>query len=189
MTSTLCQTFQRLANETWEHIEAAEQVGMAWSEETNTEALLLELCRKHSNEVLVSAFTKRREASIGADWEWWFVGTSAYGMRVQAKRISLPKETFGHLRYRAKWSTQDQMTTLIRMVRLHHLTPAYCFYVASRAYPRDLKWPKVVSPPPSKPTGCLIGHAEYIRSIASNRLYDLAPGFDAMASARLLGYR
>jgi hypothetical protein len=34
----------------WEHIEAAERVGTRWSEETNTEALLLELCRQHPDE-------------------------------------------------------------------------------------------------------------------------------------------
>ena len=175
MTASICETYKRLADQTWERIEAAERVGMRWSEETNTETLLLQLRQRHPSQVLIAAFSKRREASVGADWEWWFVSqTGAYGMRVQAKRISLPKETFGYLRYTPRGHTNDQMTTLIGRARADHLAPAYCFYVASQTHRRDGVWPDVISPPPSQPSGCLVGHAEVIRAARSNRLDRLA---------------
>jgi len=175
MTAIMCATFQQLADTTWELIETAHQLGMRWSEESNTESLLLELRRRHPSEIFIAAFSKRREAKLGADWEWWFLGRGGvYGMRVQAKRISLPRETFGYLRYTPKGYTKDQMTTLIERARADRLTPAYCFYVASRRYTRGATWPAAVSPQPSRPSGCLIGHAQVVRNIRSNTLRRLA---------------
>jgi hypothetical protein len=95
-------------------------------------------------------------------------------MRVQAKRISLPRETFGYLRYTPKGCTKDQMTTLIEKARAEGLTPAYCFYVASRRYTRGATWVAAISPQPSQPSGCLIGHAQVVGNIRSNTLGGLA---------------
>lgn len=176
MTTSICQTFQTLGDETWDRIAAAHLAGMRWSEESNTEHLLLHLRLHHPKEVLIAAFSKAEESSNGADWEWWFTSSgAAYGMRVQAKRIRLPKETFGYLHYKPKGRNQDQMTTLIERARSDGLTPAYCFYVASRQLSRNPVWPANVSAQIQKPSGCLIGHAEQVRHARSNHLHSLTP--------------
>jgi hypothetical protein len=175
MAATICDTFQQLADTTWELIESAHQLGMRWSEESNTESLLLELRRRHPSQIFIQAFTKRREVKLGADWEWWFLGrTRVYGMRVQAKRISLPRETFGKLRYTPKGHRKDQMTTLIERAQHDGLTPTYCFYVASQRYTRGATWLAAISPQPSQPSGCLIGHAQVVQNVGSSTLRQLA---------------
>jgi hypothetical protein len=151
MRKILCEAFQDLADQTAKRIKAAHDSGMRWSEESNTEHLLLTLATRYPDQVAISAFTKRREAANGADWEWWFLGASgAYGMRVQAKRIALPNEIFSHLRRRAKGQSRDQMTALIAEAKREGLTPAYCFYTASRHSPVG---------------GCLIGHAQVVEQV------------------------
>ena len=161
MTTKLCQIFRELGSQTHQRIGAARVSGMRWSEESNTEHLLLTLSTQCPDQVTVRAFTKRREAEVGADWEWWFVGPrGAYGMRIQAKRIKLPSEVFSHLRYRPKGHVHDQMTSLIRAATVDNLTPAYCFYVASSAGPTS---------------GCLIGHAQVIERARSSSLKSLHP--------------
>jgi hypothetical protein len=164
MTTPLCKTFHSLAAATRRRIISADEVGLRWSEESNTEFLLLRLKIKHSSEVLIKAFNKREEGINGADWEWWFIGANAnFGMRVQAKRIQLETQTFGYLRYRRKGHKRDQMTVLIQGAASDNLTPVYCFYVASRRR----KWRRA--------SGCLIGHAQQIQLVQSNRLRDLYP--------------
>ena len=165
----ICKTFQNLATATRRRILSADELGLRWSEETNTEFLLLRLKIKHPTEVRIRAFKKHEEAINGADWEWWLVGGrgAAYGMRVQAKRIKLNTETFGYLRYRRKGQPHDQMTNLIRRARSDNLDPVYCFYVASCRQ----KWRRI-TPPLSC---CMIGHAQQVQSAQSNRLRDLHP--------------
>jgi Holliday junction resolvase len=53
-------------------------------EETITELLLLELKRRHENEIKIVPFNRRQEARNGADWAWSFEGKQWLGMRVQA---------------------------------------------------------------------------------------------------------
>ena len=178
MTHSLCRTFQRLGHETWDRIAAADLTGTPWSEESNTEHLLLELKSHHPTEILLTAFSKAQEASNGADWEWWFISSkAAHGMRVQAKRIKLPTEIFPYLNHKPKGQMQDQMTTFIQRARLDNLTPVYCFYVASRRLSRQhqYSWPAEITPPRMQPSGCLIGHAQEIRRTQSNSLRFLGP--------------
>jgi hypothetical protein len=159
MTGSLCEAFQALSGQTADRLIAAHKSGMRWSEETNTEHILLTLRAQFPSQVAVESFSRRREAVNGADWEWWFLGrTGAYGMRVQAKRIKLPNEIFTHLRHRPKGHSRDQMTSLIDEAVKDGMTPAYCFYVASKHLPVH---------------GCLIGHAQLIQQARSYRLREL----------------
>jgi hypothetical protein len=176
MTASLCQTFQDLAAETWQRIEFAFSAGLSWSEESNTEHLLLTLRSRHPHQVAIAAFSKRKEAFIGADWEWWFVGVSGgYGMRVQAKRIKLPTEIFSHLFHHPKGPPKDQITSLIHNAIAEGLTPAYCFYTVSRWNLPTYNWPSVIVPKPQPINGCLIGHAQIIQDLGRNELTALAP--------------
>ncbi|WP_316158696.1 MULTISPECIES: DUF6615 family protein [unclassified Bradyrhizobium] len=176
MTDDICRTFKELAEETWRRIFTADEVGLPWSEESNTENILLALRTRHPHEVAVASFSKRREAAIGADWEWWFVGrSSAYGMRVQAKRIKLSSEIFSHLHYHPKGHLHDQMTTLIMNAGKDGLLPVYCFYVASKRRSTESVWPSALKLNLQPISGCLIGHAQCIQGAGSNDLHILAP--------------
>jgi len=99
-------------------------------------------------------------------------------MRVQAKRISLPKETFRRLQtYKAARQPKRQIETLITSARADKLNPAYCLYVYSRRWPQIGPWPAfwVGSTAASSPLGCLVGHAGAIRAVGSDALSKLAP--------------
>jgi len=178
MSADLCRSFQELAVQTWSRLEQAEQTGLSWSEETNTETILLELMSRHPANVLVKSFTKHEEALNGADWEWWLGSPGHWlGMRVQAKRIQLAQEKFNKLqRYKPRKLGQLQIDSLINAAATDRLIPAYCLYVCSRRWPRVGFWP----PNPSlgfgrlSPSGCLIGHAQAIRAVRSDALSKLA---------------
>jgi hypothetical protein len=178
MNARLCGSFLELSSQTWDRLGAAWQTGLAWSEETNTESLLLALRQRHPNEVKIVAFSKRREAYIGADWEFWIGATGAWvGMRVQAKRISLPSLTFAGLqKYHTKKAPQTQIDTLITQSARDKLNPVYCLYTYL---------PPLPCPPDyffhcssglySSQYGCLIGHAQALRNIASEDYFALRP--------------
>lgn len=110
------------------------------------------------------ALTKPREKEIGADWEWWFVGRQwrGYPMRVQAKRINIKKQSFGHLWHHARNASANQMDTLIRGAKAGRRTPIYCFYTNHFGAP-------------SSPRGCLLAHAEIVRRVDDARLQELDP--------------
>ena len=178
MNARLCGSFLELSTQTWDRLRAAWQTGLAWSEETNTESLLLALRQRHPNEVKIAAFTKRREAYIGADWEFWIGATGAWiGMRVQAKRISLPSLTFAGLqKYRAKKAPQTQIDTLITQSARDKLNPVYCLYtyLPPLHLPTDYFF-HCSSGLASLQHGCLIGHAQALRNIASEDYFALQP--------------
>lgn len=178
MNRRLCRSFLQLSEQTWDNMEAAWRTGLAWSEETNTESLLLALCRLHPTEVKIAAFSKKREAYIGADWEFWIGTNGAWiGMRVQAKRITIPKLTFGGLQtYRAKNAQQTQIETLINRSKQDRLNPVYCLYTFIPHIPQP-RWliSHCFSGVFSSEHGCMIGHAQALRRIRSEKLSALLP--------------
>jgi hypothetical protein len=170
MSGSLCQSFRDLGAQTWHRLEAAAQTGLAWSEETNTETLLLELRQRHPGAIKIVSFTKAREAKNGSDWEWWIGGTNHWcGMRVQAKRMSRVHQEFPTLQsYRARSAPLPQIDMLIQAARRDRLTPIYCLYVFDPARPSG------PGGNPRYPQGCLIGHAEAIRHSRSSTVRSLA---------------
>jgi hypothetical protein len=159
----LCDTFKSLSQSTSSRIREAQRAGLKWSEETNTETLLLTLQRKCPGRVQVSAIEKWREREIGADWEWWFVGPRlmGYPMRVQAKRINLDKGRFLGLWHRTQSMQENQMDTLVGRAEADGFTPAYCFYTGETRHN-------------GMPMGCLLAHAQRVKSVNSSKLKDLA---------------
>ena len=95
----LCQTFKELAAWTWNKLDKANHLGMAFNEETVTESLLLKLAERHAGRDLsIRAYTKPEEGTgtkatggkpTGADWSFWFSDQNGKGIevRVQAKRL------------------------------------------------------------------------------------------------------
>ena len=98
---TLCKTFKRRSLSTWNLLSKGRRIGTQLLEETLTDINLLELKLSHPSEVITTTFTKPKEGTTGADWEWWFTGSSGYwlGFRVQAKIIELQSSVFEHLHY------------------------------------------------------------------------------------------
>lgn len=173
---TICQTFHRLSDETWRRTIDAYETGLSWSEESNTENILLALRKEHPSQITIVSVSKRREGKIGADWEWWFAGRGGdgYGMRVQAKRISLPSETFKSLHYHTKGAPCDQMSALICRAIRDGLVPAYCFYVASLRREEN-SFCRKIGPMYRGLSGCLIGHAQLVQRFGDNDLDALRP--------------
>lgn len=157
----------------------AETSGLAFSEETITESVLLDLQTSHPNHVKIKAFTKPQEKINGADWEWWIGEPGSWlGMRVQAKRIKLPSETFASLQSYGivKGKGTSQIDNLIARAQFDQLNAAYCLYTVTRKLPMLRTWPTytVTGGGPISPQGCLIADAHAVKAIGKNRLADLA---------------
>jgi hypothetical protein len=175
--ASLCDTFKDLAALTWRRMGQADSMGFFWSEETNTETLLLTLAERHPTRVIVESVTKEREALIGADWEWWLGEPGNWmGMRVQAKRLKLPHERFDRIfSQKARKQPNTQMNTLIRRAHEDGVTPAYCFYVHSKRWPLVGYWPeRHMIEGEGTPLGCLIAHASAVRVGRSTTLPNVA---------------
>lgn len=119
----------------WERRRAAKLTGLPYNEETVTEMLLLDLQINFPGDVLIVPFTKRREARIGADWAWAFVGRdgcSNQGMLVQAKRLNNDDRNYQGLykktRLMREAHSKLQVDRLIEKAKRYRLPPVYAFY-------------------------------------------------------------
>lgn len=180
MTSDLCYSFQKIASWVWEKIELSEKSGLAFSEETITETILLELATNHPAKVKIKAFTKNAEGVNGSDWEWWIGNAGRWlGMRVQAKKIKLPSETFAPLqKYGVKKGSKiGQIDKLLSHAKADQLNPAYCLYFVSKKWPTLRTWPvyNIVGGGPVSPQGCLIADATAVKAVGKDSLAALAP--------------
>lgn len=101
MSSSLCDAFTKASLDTWHRIQEGRALQYPLGEETLTDLLLRDLLRLHLPDITIEAFTKDEEGRNGADWEWWFQGSSKnwLGLRVQAKVIAHDKDEFKHLHY------------------------------------------------------------------------------------------
>lgn len=131
--TTLCDTFKRLALDTWDNILKSRQVNFQLKEETFIDINMLALKTRHGRQVSTKVFTKRQEGNNGADWEWWFHGLSGdwIGFRVQAKIINIHSSEFEHLHYQNKRTHIYQCDKLIQnaLTRRNPKFPLYCFFI------------------------------------------------------------
>lgn len=77
-----------LAMRTWQDYADSSHYRLSLDEETTTDRNLLELRRSFSD-LHVHKYTRQREHTVGADWEWW-IGSDSEGwlcLRIQAKRV------------------------------------------------------------------------------------------------------
>jgi len=129
---TICEIFRKQAAFTWNILRQAREIEDQMSEETLTEMNLLRLKLSHPTEVITKSFSKYDESTNGADWEWWFTGSTNkwIGFRVQAKVLNLADETYNHLHYKNTKHHQYQCDKLIEsaLSRQKPLIPIYCLY-------------------------------------------------------------
>lgn len=129
----ICETFKKIARQTWDKIDDARQVNFQLKEETLTDINLLELKIRHPTEIFTYEFTKHQEGHNGADWEWWFTDNLKWiGFRVQAKIINITSDEFEHLHYQNS-SSSPQSEKLILQAENDSVPriPLYCFYLST----------------------------------------------------------
>ncbi|OYD87317.1 hypothetical protein CDG77_30070 [Nostoc sp. 'Peltigera membranacea cyanobiont' 213] len=132
MRPTLCDPFRSLSFLTWDMLAKGRSVDCQIGEETLTDINILELKIRHSSEIYTRTFSTTQEGSEGADWEWWFTGSSKkwIGFRVQAKVIDFETNSFEHLHYQNKNNPLSQCQILIQRAveSSSRLIPLYCLY-------------------------------------------------------------
>lgn len=109
-----------------------EQAGLRWAETSITEIVTAHAARA----VSIVPFTQPAEALSGADWVWWWVdGTSAYGMLVQAKRLTIaPRGWSFDFGYRTTSATTSQREVLRSAAQMLGLLPIYALYLGTGDY-------------------------------------------------------
>lgn len=141
---TLCDTFKRLALDTWDEILKSRSVNFQLKEETFTDRNMLELKLRHSGQIRTKVFTKRQEGINGADWEWWFKGLSNtwIGFRVQAKILNIQTNEFEHLHYQTPRTGIYQSDKLIAnaLSGVIPRIPLYCLFLQTSDNGRLNNW-------------------------------------------------
>lgn len=169
----ICNTFKRLALDTWDKIALSRRVNFQLKEETLTDLNMLELKLRHPGQVLTTVFSKPEEGVNGADWEWWFNinGTDWIGFRIQAKILNIYSDRFEHLHYRTASTGDFQSDKLIRraLTASPPLIPLYCLYLQTDNPVRIHHWACRSFAPTKDLLGCsLLGAFDVRRLRATN---------------------
>lgn len=172
----ICNTFKRLALDTWDKIAESRQANFQLKEETFTDINMLELKLRHPRQVKTTVFSKPAEGKNGADWEWWFNinGGHWIGFRVQAKILNINSEEFEHLHYQNQRTGIYQCDKLIQnaLTRTHPKIPLYCFYLQTDNPVRLNNWNCGSSTSTRDLWGCsLMSAFEVKRLRATNRIH------------------
>ncbi|MGH9427900.1 MAG: DUF6615 family protein [Terriglobia bacterium] len=181
---TLCDTFRNQAFWSWDSLRRARSASTQLGEESLTDFNLLEIRTRHPNEVITKTFTKPKEAGTGADWEWWFTGSSRrwLGFRIQAKVLDLRSDKFEHLHYKPSpgqlSSGQYQADLLCQRAQsaLPKRIPLYCLYAQWRHQNPGPPWTCGSFPFAEESFGCsLVDAYEIARLRPRKGLGDLVP--------------
>lgn len=116
------------------HMTVCEQEGLRWNETTVSEILMSQVAQAEA--VSVVPFTQPAEAISGADWIWWWVDDAgAYGMLVQAKRVTITegKWWFG-FNYASGQPKRSQYKLLRSTANALGLLPVYALYLGGGDY-------------------------------------------------------
>lgn len=117
-----------------QHMGVSERARLRWGETSITEIVIGHAARA----VSVVPFTQNAEARSGGDWVWWWVdGASAYGMLVQAKRVTITGSgwSFG-FDHKAQTASLPQRDALFATAAALDLLPVYALYLGTGDYRR-----------------------------------------------------
>ena len=132
--TTVSDAFQEARSQAARHMGTCEEANLRWSETSITEIVISQAARA----VTVVPFTQPAEARSGADWIWWWVDSAgAYGMLVQAKRVTVTGRTwdFG-FDYRTNGAARTQREVLLSAAAALDLLPVYALYLGTGDYRR-----------------------------------------------------
>lgn len=125
----LFTSFWLAAHWVWERRETAKRATMRFSEETITDAVLLDLATQNPKEIQIFPFNKRREAYTGADWEWLFYDNKAFQpLLVQAKLLDDRDQEYSHIDRFIGSTGIRQIDRLIATSRRRRVPAIYVFY-------------------------------------------------------------
>lgn len=115
----LCAGFQNASRLVWTLLRRGRDCDYQIAEQTVTDSLLVRVKESHKR-VILRRISQRQEASLGADWEWWFVGRSGRrtGVRVQAKVLKFATRKFESLYYPTDATKPSQVDTLLKAALL-----------------------------------------------------------------------
>lgn len=173
MRGTLLYSLLELAHSTSQNLAFAhrDDVHVSYGEETITETNLLELRRRHPTRMRLTSFTRKKESTNGADWEWHVIGRARrLIMRVQAKRVQ--KNGVLKISHVVKSSGDEQIDLLIRDAKAHGCMPVYCLY-ASEAQRSHWKAPAPAGGLEAFEYGCLLADARRIKARMPRALGDV----------------
>lgn len=128
----VAEAFQLARKHAVSHMGACERAQLRWGETSITEIVTAQAARA----VSVVPFSQNAEVLSGADWIWWWVdGASAYGMLVQAKRVTVTKSTWSFgFDYRSKKAVRAQRDVLLSTAATLDLVPVYALYLGTGDY-------------------------------------------------------
>ncbi len=156
----LVGTFLELGDATSRNLEYSHEKGLSYGEETITETNLLGIGRRHPKLVHICTFSKRVEATNGADWEWHIIGRKlTLKIRVQAKRVQ--RDNILRVAHTVKSSGKQQHALLIEGAKKSGMKPIYCIYCTETQ--RSI-WTSCKDKPGFKMfhTGCLVADAKHV---------------------------
>jgi hypothetical protein len=170
---SLLRSLLELAHATSQNLGFAHcpKVRVSYGEETITETNLLELRRRHPSIITLNTFAKKKEALIGADWEWHIIGRHrTFRMRVQAKRLQ--KNDKLKIPHKITSSGAEQIDLLIKDAKANRLMPVYCLYSTER---QRSHWKKqnVGGGYEAFEAGCLLARAETVKAKMPKALADI----------------
>lgn len=129
VTGALCPAFREAAAATADAYGRGRLVGIVPWETTFTDMALMSIAVRLPGRVLAQRFGAAREATTGADWQWWFKDDTGYaGMRVQAKRRDPGSGSLGLRAMAPPPPNERQARRLVRVAAAEGLTAFYCFY-------------------------------------------------------------
>lgn len=124
--TAVAEAFRRARIQAVRHMAECERARLTWGETTITEIVTAHASRA----VTVVPFTQPAEALSGADWVWWWVdSTGAYGMLVQAKRVTVTNNVWN---FGFGYSTQREV--LRSAAARLGLLPVYALYLGTGDY-------------------------------------------------------
>lgn len=173
MRGSLLRSLLELAHATSQNLGFAHcpKVHVSYGEETITETNLLELRRRHPSIITLNTFAKKKEALIGADWEWRIIGRHrTFRMRVQAKRLQ--KNDKLKIPHKIQSSGAEQIDLLIKDAKANRLMPVYCLY-STELQRSHWKKQNMGGDYEAFEAGCLLARAETVKAKMPKTLADI----------------
>ncbi|MFC8372671.1 hypothetical protein ACFUIT_32725 [Streptomyces sp. NPDC057239] len=111
------------------HMKFWIEQGDMWHEESVTDVL----CQHAAPYVRPIRFNQRQEASIGADWLWWWLDRSGdcFGMLIQAKNLKRDKNKW-HIDF--NYRSGSQLNNLLKVAGHFQVPAAYMLYCGDVSY-------------------------------------------------------
>lgn len=132
MATSVLSAFKSARKDALRHMAASERAKFRWGETTITEIVTSRAARA----VHVVPFTQPAEGLSGADWVWWWVdASSAYGMLVQAKRVTIEAGSWGFdFDYQSPKAKRAQREVLRSTAAVLGVLPVYALYLGTGDY-------------------------------------------------------